>query len=729
MKSCLNKKKSIVNLISNIFVLFLVFLVISCVKVKAQTKVEYYKGLFGRDFRLPIYSDESNSGKDFFLTNDPTSGYLLLLSSSLSVTNNASLEGIITENRKIILICDKPINVSKPFKLLCDKSFVKSSDFVVLGGIARRYDPQGLDAFVVPEDILTSPDSRSTAEKYFKAYRRSDMFPVMDEESESISRILRKVDQVKVLVETPTFEVFSITLLIFVVLSLFYKFINSFGVKERKGINIKGIESVLKKLKLYFVSCRHFVIYEILVLTVMYIPLVVILGVKDIGSINIGYFVKYSLDSLRITNLVSYINQGNYFRIIIFFYNFAYITSILSLLAPRLIEVLIAALSGVYRVKFNKNTQRYLVPGVLTVLLAVVSFTALPNSYRFVAFLLVLLAFLTLNNLKFNTFSYKYSSNEKILFLAVAFLTVITGFASKYREIKVGPEYKYEDLIGVNDEVVTLPYSKQLGENVIFNDFYISLPEPVFIDRYMVYSPVNGKIENRNAKDFVNTGSFFIQNGNPVDMVSAISSSSALSKILVSDVPTNFFKLSGLSSGQGQKEFTIKITFTCNRIDIGQNEIRANFYYLNGNSEVEESESRLIYFPGCSRPGEPEAFTSKFKLPNTQATLFFIRLIDVQADDIKDIKILDSNVVITPTFYLKGKGYKVIISEGMTDSSKPAVTNYIFGDTYNLSFDVNTDLDGKFNISKPINVLVKKGIIKDSTLLWSTKSYVPIRVN
>jgi hypothetical protein len=36
--------------------------------------------------------------------------------------------------------------------------------------------------------------------------------------------------------------------------------------------------------------------------------------------------------------------------------------------------------------------------------------------------------------------------------------------------------------------------------------------------------------------------------------------------------------------------------------------------------------------------------------------------------------------------------------------------------------------DDKFDISKPINELIKEGVLKDRFLIWSTKKYLPVRL-
>ena len=105
-----------------------------------------------------------------------------------------------------------------------------------------------------------------------------------------------------------------------------------------------------------------------------------------------------------------------------------------------------------------------------------------------------------------------------------------------------------------------------------------------------------------------------------------------------------------------------------------------------------------------------------------------MRLVDVLPSDIASVKIVGNEFSIDPEYISKNKGYSIIDSGGLTTSAIVPVTNYIFGDSYDLSFDLNLDEEGKFDISVPINELIKEGKLKDRFLIWSTKKYLPVRL-
>jgi len=727
MKKYLSKKTLNVFKIGFLFLISIGILPLFS-SVSAQSKLDYYKKLFREDYGFVVCEESSPNP----LVNGhtslpcPSNGYVILLTSSTSWQN--SLKKFTDENKRVILICDKPYSIQDPVNIVCDKLTAYSRGLENIGGFLKRDGVQGIDLYVIPENLLVSPSGRSTIGKYFKAFKRSDVAPSVSEDTELVVEVIRKIDQVKALLNTTTFETFGLALSMILMVSAFFGPLKYLLRKGKKRFNSTVLKKAALRVKDTIINYRWFVIYELVVLSLMYIPIIITLGVKDGKGINIGYFITYSLDTLKITNLVAYINQGNYFRVFVFFYNFVFSIALVTLIIPSLVNTFVVASSKIGAARLRLKVQKYGTPLMLILAIAGSSFFKISESYTFLIPIIVVLSFTLINNIKFKTFNYKYSSHEKLLFLFLAVLVMFTGFLAKVWKSKEGPSYKEEDLIGINDTVVTLPYSKQIGENTIFKEFFISTPEPVFVDRYLVYFPNRSSVENKNALEFKDSGSFFIQNGALEDMTYAIYVNDELSRTLVSRVPTNFFRVKNFRTGLNQGDANIQITFSCEREDIGINEIKSDFYHLSSSNEIEKMESTLLYFPGCSEVGKPETFTVEFNPPYIDSEYFFMRLVNVSGKDIKDVRIISLDTVVTPTYYSKGKGYSVISSGGLTDSSKTKVTNYIFGESHDLLFNIDLDLEGKFNISQPINELVKQGALKGNTLIWSTKKYIPVRV-
>lgn len=723
MKRYLNK-----NTLKIKAILFLVLFgtVISSSNLLAQSKVEYYKRLFGREFGFTVYEEnEKVSSEKGYLSSNSDKGYLVLLSSDISEEEN--LEILLEKNEKIVLICDTSYSAQEPFVFSCDKSNVYSDSITNIEGFLKTTDQQNIDLYVVPENLLISFDKRAKVQNYFEACRKSDDVSLVSEDERIISVIEQKIDEVKGLLKTTTFETFGIAVSMFLIVSVSFGLLKFLSREDKKKFDSCILKKLLVQISEYLISYQWIMIYSLIIIFLMYIPIIITLGVKDGKGASLGYFITYSLDTLKITNLNSYINQGDYFRVVIFFYNFIFLIIISILFIPSLIKTVLIASSKIGNAKLKPEIIKYAVSIIAVLSIAVSSFFDILDFYRFLIFMVVVLFFIIINNLKYKTFDYKYSLREKMIFISTAILIIFVGFFARVKGGVADSKYKEEDLIGTSDSIVMLPYSKQLGVNILVRDHSISIPGPVFVDRYLVYSPIHSRIENKNVSEFKDSGSFYIQNGEIEDIVLAVYNNEELSEALISESPTNLFRINNFENKFGQDGPKIQLTFSCIREDLGIDKIKTEFYYLFRDEEVQKSDETLLYFPGCSKVGEPETFIVEFKPPYTESEYFFISLVDVLSSDIESIKIMTLDMVIEPTYYLNSEGYGILSSGGQTDSSRPTVINYIFGESYDLSFDLNPDSEGKFNISQPINELIRQGVLKERFLIWSTKRYLPIR--
>ncbi|HOD01385.1 MAG TPA: hypothetical protein PKH50_01550, partial [bacterium] len=149
-----------------------------------------------------------------------------------------------------------------------------------------------------------------------------------------------------------------------------------------------------------------------------------------------------------------------------------------------------------------------------------------------------------------------------------------------------------------------------------------------------------------------------------------------------------------------------------------------------GNSEnkIETESKTLFYFPGCSKTGIPQTYEVEFDTPYIDSDYLFVKLRDILPEDIESIKIINGYEIINPVYFVSKDGYGVLDSQEITTSPNTPIVNYIFGDSYDFSFDMVLDEEGKFDMSKPINELVKEGELKDRFFIWSTKKYLPVRL-
>ena len=751
-------KKYLSNKTIKIFIaLMFVGFSFNFIKPKAKSKLEYYKELFGQEFDFKIFElDKEKADKEDYLSSDQQKGYVVVLSSSLeteeskilnlaeddvkkgdfldkeessleneSTKKDSTVENSIFQKNKYILICDSDFTYDFGLKFSCSNDFASSAEGYSLGNFIKIYDPGNSDIFVIPEKVLLTSDSRSDINNYFKAIRRSEEAPEVSEDGDIKINERGVISKIKEFKDTMIFEFFSIAFYMLIIASLSWGLLSYFG-KENKKFDLsifKDLFNSLKNLHVY----QKIVLGVLLIMGLVYIPLVFFIGLKDGQGTNLGYLISYTKETFSISKLNEFSRTGSMLRIGLFGYGLIFVGLFFLFFVPIFIKVFKRAGEKISETNVNRNVIKFGLPTLILFSLLASSVFGAEDSLKFLIFVIAVLVFLFLKNLQGKVFDYIYSAKEKFIFTAVAIFIIFIGFLFNFRAGGDSFEYREEDLIGVTDEVVFLPYSKQLGENTLMNEYNFSGSEPVFVDNYLVYAPNHSRVENKNAKEFKNEGVFYIQNGDLEDIVLAIDSNEGLFNELRSEEPSNFFRIKNLKKEYGSSEPEIQITFSCKGRDIGTDKIKVDFYYLE-EEEVGHDDKTLLYFPGCSKIGEPETFKVILEMPYTDSEYLFMRLVDVLGSDIEEIMIIDEDQVYSPEYFSKGRGYVIIDSGGLTDSAIVPVTNYIFGDSYDLSFDFNLDEEGKFDMSVPINELIKEGKLKDRFLIWSNKKYLPVRL-
>ena len=791
MKKYLNKGKF--KLLIPILFIGVVFLT-----SHAQTKLEYYQKVFEKDFGFEIYKQDGKEKTiDDFLAGDGKGKHLVLLSSSVPVP------GLSPGLSPVILVCDSPFSSDFPVKFYCDSNNASSNEVFSVDGFLRIDSEQNTDWWVIPESLLLTPEKRSETSEFFKAVKKADKAPLnVDKDKEEESKSF--LDFIREFSKTTVFETFSIAVSMFFIVILMHRILKLLSQEDKKisSSDIKDFFNINKNMPLY----QRIIFFGTICLIVIYLILMSSVSIKDVQKVDLGYILSYSIDCLNLKKILTGAFTGGYFRLIVFFYEAVVITLILVLLLPSAVKIFKSAFFKISHARIKPEVKKYPIPILILISLLIASFVDISESYWFLMLMMLILAFIIFKN-KSDLDFINYSGKEKTWYICTAILIVGLGFLLKVREKNVEIAYGEEDLIGVVDEAVVLPYSKQLGEKTLIHEYNLSGSWPVFVDHYLVYSPNHSRVENKNIKDFKKEGSFYIQNGDLEDIISAIYSNEALANELISTTPTNFFRIKSLRNtgnnfgevevanfvnGEGSeakktdeteninnsdntlinisedrnlakpynaREPKIRITFSCKRQNIGINDVEADFYYLSkeeggsneeeingekgdssgdkevgkneegGNeSKIETESETLFYFPGCSKIGVPQTYEVDFDTPYTDSDYLFVKLNDVLPEDIESIEIINGYEIINPVYFLSKDGHGILDSQEITTFTNSPIVNYIFGDSYDLSFDIVLNEDEKFDISKPINELIKEGVLKDRFLIWSTKKYLPVRL-
>ncbi len=731
MKKFLNNRKIIIGVLSAIFIF-----VLSAFFQKSfsQSKLEYYQKVFKDEFGVNVYKieDSSDDVRDFF-SDDEEEKYLILLSSiiksDLDALQTSNQESINTNGSKknIILICDEPFTSTVSTTFNCDAGSVSSTNGFIVGGIFRNEGTQNINLYVIPESLLISPEKRIETQKYVKAIMRSDSVPLVSEDLKAEEETQTLEDILSTFKDSMVFEAFSISVSAVILVAVFQGVLRLLS-REGKRVSfedLKNLFNINKNFSIY----QRLIFFALIWMVSVFLTLMISISMKDGRGIDLGYIFSYALDSFNIKSIAESASSGSYFKVMVFFYETVVLSLILVLIIPSIIKLFRIGISKIQVSVIRQDFVKYTLFILIFLGLISTSFFDVVSSVGFLILVTILVSFIIYKQGK-NLKTTIYSKKEKLLILSFGFIVIIIGFLFRLQESRVGKSYDKEDLIGVNDDVVLLPYSKQLGDDTLISEYIFSGSEPIFVNQYLVYDPSSTRIENVNVEKFKNEGTFYIQAGDVADIVSAIYHNKDLDEALKSESPSNLFRINNLSKGlgQNQEETWIDITFSCIRQNLGFDKIVADFYYLSEDGSIENENNTLMYFPGCKEAGKPEMISVKLDLPYTDSDDIFIRLKDVLGSDIKNIVIRQSDMVEVPTFYSKGRGYGVIHSKGLELSSRRTIVNYIFGESYNLSFDMDLGEDGNFDISKPINELIKQGVLKDRFLIWSTKKYLPVRL-
>jgi len=743
MKKYLNN-----SLRTNIFLLTLFLgLVFISQQAFSQSKLEYYQKVFREEFEINIYEDGVGETEESLLDAQNLEGvsenYYILLTSLLQKMGDGLVEASeriyssdldLGARKRIILICDAPYESVFPVGFSCDGKAARSTlpdESFMAGEILKNENTQDIDLYVIPESLLMSPDKRSEAGKYLKAIIRADGIPLMPEDAEVEEEGPSLLGTFLNLKNSMMFQAFKISFSMFSLAILSYELLK-FLSRDDKKITISDLKDFLninKRIPMY----QRVVFYIVIWLIFFYFVLVTLISISKGHGVDLGFILSYSIDRLNIRNISGSISSGNYFKIGVFFYETVVLSLLFILFIPYLKKIFGIVFTKITYSKIKIEVGKYSLPILVFFLLAGSLFFEIKESSKFLILVSLLLFFIFFKCEKCRLKEYSYSKKERAWFIFIALIIISSGLLIRFKESKAGPIYKSEDLIGVRDDIVLLPYSKQLGERVFIKEYNTSSSEPIFVDNYLVYSPNHSRIENKNAKEFKNEGTFYIQSGNVEDMVSAIYSNDTLAEELISQSPSNFFKISNLVQDQNLREedtepVDIEITFSCKRQNLGFHDLIVDFYYVEG-EEIKHKDETLMYFPGCEETSKPKNVKVEFNPPYSESGEVFLRLRDLLASDIQDIKIFKGSDIKKPTYFLKTRGYGIIDSGGLTTSSIVPVTNYIFDSSYDLSFDMELNEEGKFDLSKPINELIKEGVLEDSFLIWSNKKYLPVRLD
>jgi len=243
---------------------------------------------------------------------------------------------------------------------------------------------------------------------------------------------------------------------------------------------------------------------------------------------------------------------------------------------------------------------------------------------------------------------------------------------------------------------------------------------------YLVYSPTHKRIENKNISEFDANGSYYIQNNKTEIVVSNMLNNEELFDVLKSDTPTTLVMINHDTWGVGWESFKVNIYFSCEKYVRKEGRMRADFYYIGKDGNVVRESRELDYFTGCNEKNVQQVYSSIFALSDISSEYLFMKLNGITNLGIDKITVSLGGRLLETDYISVGDSYSVLASK--FNEGDDNVSNYIFENNYNLSFDISSDDGGSFDISGPINELLQNEVLGREFLIWTTQKYYPIRV-
>ncbi len=695
----------------------------------SYNKVDYYKKLFGEDFNFKIYEPKKiKSSKKPYLVDDKSGGFHLFVTSNI---NDDSVAEIL-EGKRLIFVCDNEFSFYYPMRFECDQDSVDVGDAYKVGDFAMRTFDWG-EVYIVPENVLISPKSRRAFVNSIEAIRRSNnsiknFYTEKEEdtvpEKISVSMESSVKNSIKNIKETAIFKFFNIALILLLIVSLTVRPLGKLCFIGKK-FGVSGLKDVFKsfgKIPKY----KKIILILFSFLLIGYTFLIIFISQKDGYPLNFGYILSYTISILKPVKLFESAVAGNYIELFTSLYVHLLAILIGVFLLSFVIDTVKISIDKVSKLIFKIGFIKYSLPIMIVLFVSSIMFFGLKDSYLLTLLILLIMVFVFLNNEKSKNFDYSYSKKDKIIFIPLFLLVIIGGCVIRYRGLKDDLEYIEKNLIGIQDEVVFLPYSKSIEDNTLINKYDFSGPLPIFVGHYLVYFPNKSFVRNEDIKEFKNDGSYYIQNAPIERVVKEIDSNDLIQKVLSSSEPTNFVKINYPNLVEQAGGVEIKINFTCVRPVFRNDTVEAKYYYVDRVGDVDITSSKIMYFPGCDEHSVPQSYISDLELPYTESKNLYIKIEGIEDEDIENIDVTVGDKVIDLEYLAyKEQPYSVLKSK---IDGEESITNYIFDSEYSLHFDMSFDTDGNFDLSNPLNELLKNDVLKDKFLIWTTQKYYPIRV-
>lgn len=735
--------------------------------VKAQTSLEYYKGLFSswgiavdtlpqKNIKLDtpatkkdlqtlvqmIENGETNQKltEDGVVTTNKEGRYLLVLASQLQTTPQIK-EGMLGY-QSIILVCDSGEAAPLPPDMSCASNNLNfatqnPTESSVSAKILQTIQPvstNGVKYYLLPQVLLITPQYQKYLGDYFKALSRAQVSAKVSDTvktTDSTSRELLKTFKDSALFES---TVYTFVILLFIV--ALHKPLVILVRNPKKLLERNLYANQMHRALNFLTKYSGIISFIFLILAIFYIPIFYALTIKAQLLGDPSYPLKYLSTTLNPLNIPNYLTSQNLFRVGLLFFHYILALFGLFLLIPALVGVTRKSTQKICVIKLRTTFIKWLLPVTIALNGLLLTLVDLKPLTGFLS-LSIIIIFLALLYLKSSSINYSglFTTKERNLVFLTMFVVLTLNFVYPLLQKSRPINYAYEPLIGIKDTVIALPYSKKWGKGVLFEPYYYSGTSNVYAGSYLIYSPNAEQVVNKSLIKFTATEGFAIVSRKADQVFEVLLKNQKLLKYLSTAEFSPLFALDNTSSDVfSSPTLKIHVTFNCN-LDPNPAVVKLETLTLNKYAQdssidlnnpidsVSTESTEVLNFPGCKAESGSETLEVPLDLYIIPQDFAILRIRGVDPKYLTDLKFFVTEKEVPIAFInsdvLDESHYKILYA--LPNPSKE-LTNYSteVKKDFLVNIKTKTTYQG-FDLSDPINQLIKAGALRNPFIIWTNQ--------
>ena len=715
------------NLIKNLSIIGLILSL--GVPAMARTSLDSYRDLFESwgysidtiQVELPSANVALEEKSASEVKTPDKNKYLLLLSSRKNVW--------VPQYNNVILICDTYDLSNSALPVPCTSRSVLDTDFSLFGPsessasyeLAEIINPvnvNGTNYYVIPEILLTTPEYRVRLGSYFKALAASKKISSQDEKDTG-DIFLAGIKKVK---DSTLFEssLYAFVILAFVLVAR--RVLTAAVYAPKKLLQRKYYAEQLRRPLDFIVKNHDVLLFVFLVLAALYVPIFYALGLKSILIGEPTYATTFITNTLNPENFPQLLMSKNIFRIGFLIYNFLLGLFGLIIIFPGLDSLMGNSITKFESVKLRRNFIKWLIPAVIVINVLSLTFLKVESVPGILSVSLVILFFalLYIKDRKVD-YSSLFSKQELYVTLAVMGATLVLNIAYPIYISKSLVQYSYEPLVGAQDEVSVFPYGKKWGERVLFEPFYYDGNSKIFAGGHLIYYPQTQAVINKPLSNLEGSGNFLIVSGKFGDIVDTLLNHPSAQLYLGSSRPTTVFSL---NKHPGSKNTLARISLDC-AFNLESSTVKLDIFrisdYTSAETTVVSDSVEILKFPGCPDSNDIKTFEVPIETYLLLEVSSIVRITGIDERALSDFELIYDGQE-EPVYFLNQKitdkdQYSILYESPGTGKN---ITAYSTEVEKEFSVDTRKTEQG-FDLSTPINELMKLGALNNPFIIWTDK--------